>query len=195
MVTTDGADTGDFVIGALGATSLAAGEETEFTLNFSPRSHGVRVATVHVLSNDADEASFDIPITGYGLHTLESWRQEYYQTTANAGDAADLADPNNDGVSNLMAFAVGLNPLEAGVVPFDFQLNEDDLTVSYQRSRAAMAAGFEFDVEWSETLESDWSTVGVVEEDVEDDGVLQQVDVRLPKGVGKRFVRLSVTKP
>ncbi|MEP4078179.1 S8 family serine peptidase [Haloferula sp.] len=194
-VTADGANSADFAVGPLDATSLAAGEETEFTVTFSPGDAGSRTAAIHVASNDADESFFDIQMAGIGLHTLESWRQEYYQTTVNAGDAADLADPNMDGISNLMAFALGLNPLEPGVVPLELEIDGDELMVSYQRSRAGVAAGLIFDIEWSDTLQSDWATAGVSETVESDDGLLQQVEANLAKGTGKRFVRLQVTKP
>ena len=196
VVVVDGADADAFEIGPLGVTTLTPGEETEFTVTFSPEFQGAHSAAIHVTSNDADEGSFDIQLMGFGLHTLRSWRIEYYNTGLNFGHAADLADPNMDGVINLMAFALGLNPLESVVVPFEFQSGGEDLIVSYPRSLAAVAEGLVFEIEWSDTLlELDWSTVGVVQSSATNDGVIEQVDAVVPKGTGKRFVRLQVTKP
>lgn len=45
------------------------------------------------------------------------WRQQYFGTTANAGDAADNADPDKDGVTNLIEFAFGRHPLSAETTP------------------------------------------------------------------------------
>ena len=194
-VSKSGAQASDFVLSPLGVSSLAPGESAQFSVSFSPTGARARTAAIQVTSNDSDEGVFSIQLTGIGLHTQESWRQFYYQTTANAGNAADSADPNKDGVDNLMAFAVGLNPLESGIVPIDFQMDASELTIVYQRSRAGMAAGLVYEIEWTETLDSNWSTLEVVEEVLSDDGVLQQVESTLPRGIGKRFVRLSVTKP
>ena len=70
------------------------------------------------------------------------------------------------------------------------------MIVSYPRSLAAVAEGLVFEIEWSDTLlELDWSTVGVVQSSATNDGVIEQVDAVVPKGTGKRFVRLQVTKP
>ena len=41
---------------------------------------------------------------------LEAWRQQYFGTTANTGDAADSADPDLDGRSNLLEYATGTVP-------------------------------------------------------------------------------------
>jgi hypothetical protein len=196
MVIKDGPNADAFEIGPLASTTLAAGEEMEFNVTFSPDSHGPHSASIHVMSNDADEGSFDIQLDGFGLHTLETWRQEYYGTDLDAGDAADSADPNKDGISNLLAFALGLNPLENHVVPLEFEVGGEDLTIRYQRSLAALAEGLVFEVQWNDTLlESDWSTAGVADSDISDDGMIQQVEMVVPKGAGKRFVRLEVTKP
>lgn len=94
-----------------------------------------------------------------------------------------------------MAFALGLNPLEPGTVPLEFEILGDEIMVTYQRSLAAVAEGFLFDIEWSDTLESDWSTEGVVEFDTSDAGALQKVETTLPLGNDRRFIRLQVTKP
>jgi hypothetical protein len=40
------------------------------------------------------------------LSALQLWRRLHFETTENAGDAADLADPDRDGLTNLMEFAL-----------------------------------------------------------------------------------------
>jgi uncharacterized delta-60 repeat protein len=40
----------------------------------------------------------------------EAWRQEWFGTTANAGDAADDADPNGNGIKNLLEYALDGDP-------------------------------------------------------------------------------------
>ncbi len=61
-----GAAPGDFVLGSLGATSLAANATTTFTVAFAPTAIGARTATVQIASNDPDENPFTIDVTGSG---------------------------------------------------------------------------------------------------------------------------------
>ncbi len=63
-ITTDGANDGDFVVSDPGATTLAAGASTTFTVAFKPTGEGSRVVNLHIASNDADENPFDIGLTG-----------------------------------------------------------------------------------------------------------------------------------
>ena len=49
-----------------------------------------------------------------------AWRQTHFGTTANSGDAADGADPEGDGLNNLLEYAFGTDPLKpesAGLPP------------------------------------------------------------------------------
>lgn len=63
-VTKDGVDASEFLLGALGATTLGPGESTTFSVVFIPAGVGLRSATVHIASNDADENPFDIALAG-----------------------------------------------------------------------------------------------------------------------------------
>ena len=45
---------------------------------------------------------------------VTDFRQIYFGTTSNTGDAADDADPDFDGIDNLLEFAFGLSPLLPG---------------------------------------------------------------------------------
>jgi hypothetical protein len=65
-LTKSGAHKGDFVVTALGATSLAPGKSTTFKVSFKPSATGTRNAVVKIASNDADESPFDIKLTGKG---------------------------------------------------------------------------------------------------------------------------------
>lgn len=68
-ISKSGANSADFTLGSLGATSLAPGATTTFTVTFSPGSSslGDRAAVVSIASNDFSESSFDIAVTGKGI--------------------------------------------------------------------------------------------------------------------------------
>lgn len=56
-----------------------------------------------------------LTITSNGsLSAAEAWRQQHFGTAENAGNAADLAKPDGDGVPNLMKYALGLTPGQNG---------------------------------------------------------------------------------
>ncbi|MEQ1749041.1 MAG: choice-of-anchor D domain-containing protein, partial [Prosthecobacter sp.] len=59
----DGANAGDFTLGAL-AGSIPAGGSVNLSVTFNASSVGAKSAALHLLSNDADESPFDIILTG-----------------------------------------------------------------------------------------------------------------------------------
>ena len=84
---------------------------------------------------------------------IQSWRAHYFATTANDGDAADDADPNDNGICNLVEYALGGDPMggttgtailpqvgrSAGnVLEFRFTryLDRNDLTLTVQATDA-----------------------------------------------------------
>ncbi|MGV3661547.1 MAG: ELWxxDGT repeat protein, partial [Prosthecobacter sp.] len=65
-ITLDGANAASFSVSTPGAASLSPGASTSFTVTFAPTAQGAHRAALHLASSDADEASFDIFLTGIG---------------------------------------------------------------------------------------------------------------------------------
>ncbi|MBV6499234.1 MAG: hypothetical protein CJBNEKGG_01685 [Prosthecobacter sp.] len=63
----DGPHSTDFEITELPATSVGPDETTTFAVTFSPSQSGLRNATLEILSDDADEGSFYIQLSGSGV--------------------------------------------------------------------------------------------------------------------------------
>jgi hypothetical protein len=63
--TKDGTHSGDFILTQPLASSLAPGASTTFTVTYTPTAADTRTAAVHISSNDFDEPSFDIALTGF----------------------------------------------------------------------------------------------------------------------------------
>jgi hypothetical protein len=121
-----------------------------------------------------------------------NWRQTHFDSTANSGNAADGADPDGDGLKNLLEYALNLPPNAASRAPAALQAAGGNLEYTYTRGTAAYNGGTTFQVEWSDDLTT-WFTTGVVESLISDDGTQQQVKATLPAGSGgRRFVRLRV---
>ncbi|MCB1131962.1 MAG: autotransporter-associated beta strand repeat-containing protein, partial [Verrucomicrobiae bacterium] len=72
------------------------------------------------------------------LTPAEQWRQTYFGTTENTGNAADDQDPDHDGYVNLLERAFGLNPLghDATGRPF-IDTTGGGFALVFQQSRAA----------------------------------------------------------
>ena len=124
----------------------------------------------------------------------ELWRFANFGSYSSDGSAADSADPDGDGLSNLMEYALGTGPNSSGVMPALLALNGANLEYTYTRSTAAKDNGVTYQIEWSDTLETgSWSTQTVTEQIQGTQGALETVKASIPKGTsGKRFLRLKV---
>jgi hypothetical protein len=105
----------------------------------------------------------------------------------NAGDAADLADPDQDGIVNLLEYATNSHPNLANQSPGILDKQGAVMTFSY--SKNAAASDVTYIVEWSDSLQSSWSTAAIV---ISQQGNL--VTATIPATAGRRFVRLRVER-
>ena len=104
----------DFEIDAPPTATIAPGESVAMEIRFAPAVEGPRRAIVRVASSDPAKPTVDVALSGVGLSLSESWRKLYFRQTAATGDAADSADPDHDGLSNLVERAFNLHPLQSG---------------------------------------------------------------------------------
>ncbi|MBL9146371.1 MAG: hypothetical protein JNM99_22015 [Verrucomicrobiaceae bacterium] len=125
----------------------------------------------------------------------DDWQVFYFgQNDSNAGPLIDL---DHDGLPNLLEFACNLNPNTSSVLPTTAVRNGANFEYVYQRSVAALGAGLQFAVQWSDSLNAtDWHVTGVSQTVLSDNGTVQQVKALIPAGSATRkFARLSVSAP
>ena len=88
------------------------------------------------------------------LSSIQTWRQTWYGTTVNAGNAADTADPYRTGIPNLVLFGlIGSNqdPSRAGGVQLPrSQVTGGNFLISI--TQPAGVSGITYGAEWSPTL-------------------------------------------
>jgi hypothetical protein len=126
-----------------------------------------------------------------GLSPIETWRQMYFGSFINADDAADNADPDNDGIANLIEYALGTVPNSAASrsVPV-LATAGDRLTLRFHRAGGDLT----YIVEAGSDLTS-WPPVainpGTVGQDVT---VTDTVDISTANP-SRRFLRLRITNP
>lgn len=131
---------------------------------------------------------FELPIT-----PLDSWRQSHFGTAANEGIASDFADPDNDGLVNLMEFATGEDPTASSVQPLKKQIINSNINWIYRRDLNADHQ-MDFYVEWSTTLEGLWSREGISEEVLSEVDSVQTVRVKPWAVMPSAFLRLRVER-
>lgn len=126
-----------------------------------------------------------------GIYHRQTAYQAWADTIAwNGADSSPEADPNKDGVPNLLAYALGGDPLAdaSAVLPVP-AMDGDVLTLTYLRARAEVT----YEVQTGTTLEpGSWTSSGV---DQGSGNVGETIIASIPLGSGNttRFLRLQVT--
>lgn len=99
-ITKDGTNASDFTVGSLGTATLTPGGSTTFTATFAPGSTGVLSAMIHITSNDSDEGSFDIVLTGTGVNSQPVLSLSGFPVTLGEGQTATKTGTVSDANSN-----------------------------------------------------------------------------------------------
>jgi hypothetical protein len=161
---------------SVGLTGLAAGTTYHYTL----------VATNTAGSTQGVDQTFAT------WTALQGWRQQWFGTTNNSGISADTNAPAGDGLSNLLKYALGLNPLQSSTNPSFYGVINGYLTLTVVRSNAA--SGVTYTLESSGSLTNGWSSSSVMI-DSNTPTILKGHDTNLLSGSLRRFMRLRVTSP
>ncbi|MBK1882516.1 autotransporter-associated beta strand repeat-containing protein [Luteolibacter pohnpeiensis] len=149
-----------------------------------------------VVYNDT-EKQIEVQATdGTGLTGYETF---IAGTSLTGDDAAEDADPDGDGIVNLLEFIFASDPETSGTseAPTAETNEAGDLVFSFRR--ASTAAYLNPEVEYSTTLDGDWTAASIAETTVETDGFASGVDkvtVTLPASLaidGKLFARLKAS--
>jgi hypothetical protein len=124
------------------------------------------------------------------LSPLQAWRKANFGSAEATGVGADVADPDGDGLGNLVEYAFGLDPRSAGLAGGPRWVREGEFMV-FSYDPPPGVAGVRVIPEMSADLRS-WSWVAVP-----DSGVAPAVRCRVSvlAGAGRQFFRLRVVIP
>lgn len=131
-------------------------------------------------------------VAGPRLTPLESWRQAWFNSTANGGSAADMFDFDKDGLVNLIEHAFGLDPTRGSSAQLpQGQRVGDDFVIGFTRPEGASSVTY--GAEWSTTLSgnpADWTAI------TDSDPALNGFTFSAPaSGATQLFMRLTVAAP
>ncbi len=127
------------------------------------------------------------------LTPTQSWRYQYFGTTANSGTAADGANPSGDGLPNLLKYALGLNPLVATPSPLTVDISTGHLRLTVPRNPNATDLTYTVQVNGDLTNAAGWTSTGTTM-DPSPGNLLQVHDDTLVSGAAERFIRLQVSR-
>lgn len=194
----------DFKIdAALTTRALAPGAVTTLQVVFAPTRQGTRGADVFVSSNDAYATLFTSELLGEGVGVAyQDWRTSHFTADelANAAISGPTADPDGDGVNNLLEYAFGLDPTDTsrdGLPAMSTTRVDgaDYLAISFTRLK--ISGDLIYTVEASSDL-ANWSALAPAAQNVVDHGDTETVVARDTVAVGtvpRRFLRVRVTAP
>jgi subtilisin family serine protease len=187
------------------AWSMASGPGTatfgnataiDTTATFSaPGDYVLRLTANDGLVKTFDEVTVTVSDTS---SPAETWRQTHFGTTANSGNAADSADPDGDGIANLLERALGADPNAASTTGLPVSSTEtvgadNFLALTIVKSPAATDVTFAVEVGGDLAI---WNSGPDHTTILENTSTLLKVRDNTPMSEAtKRFMRLRVTSP
>lgn len=121
------------------------------------------------------------------LTMQEDWRKTHFGSTENAGAAADDADPDGDGMTNVQEYTAGTSPRSAASV---FKIGSVQVNGAVPAVSFASVAGKTYRVEYrDDLLNGEWN---VLQNNLSGTGGMLQVNDNTGTVLGRRFYRAVV---
>jgi large repetitive protein len=120
------------------------------------------------------------------VEAIATWRQTHFGTSDNIADGHDLADPDNDGLVNVIEYALGSLPLTSST-PLTPQTSAGQFGFIFDQPPGV--SGITYGAEWTRSLGSnDWQPVA-------NTGTPPQLRFVMPMaGEDRLFLRLKITR-
>lgn len=123
------------------------------------------------------------------LSAVQSWRVTHFGTSAATGSSADSADPDADGVTNLLEYALGTDPTFASAPGYQAQADSGMLRLTFNRIADPLLA---YTVQGSSTLAA-WDDIWTSTGTANTPGPVTVADPAALSSFPRRFLRLRVT--
>ena len=162
------------------------------------------VAAITIPSNTFREGNYEMTYVDGTLNvidptatiTLSEWA---FQNGLVGVDALPGADPDKDGMTNLMEYYLGLSPTSSSGSGGVFILSKgsnNTVSLTYRRAKGVTGVSSAVQANGDLSASSSWGTNGV-QETVVDKGTYEEVTgtVTIAPGATKMFMRLKVSQP
>jgi len=185
----DGAFSGD----------IPAGGATNVTVTFAPVAVTNYAGTVTVNCN-LTSGTNSLAISGTGITPYDAWLADHFSSEelANPAISGAMADPDHDGIPNLMEYALNLDPKAASGGDLPKQgIQGGYLTLTYRQNKQASDVIF-IPEACANLCNFSWGTNGLTEVSRVNCNTWWSVTVQdsVPmSNATNRFMRLKVTKP
>jgi hypothetical protein len=145
-------------------------------------------------TNSVGASGTSIEANALPVDARQAWRLAHFGQVANTGNAANTADPDNDGRSNLMEYAVGSDPKQPdGALAGVLGKTGDGLRLTLTFPRIADPA-LTYTVEAADSPDqATWSAVWTSTGASNTAGSVTVPDTELISNHPERFLRLKVT--
>ncbi len=140
-----------------------------------------------IATNPAGESAASAAVQTQPADPWLAWQLSHFGTTEE-NTAGPEADPEHDGMPNLVEYAMGTDPLAASLPGPQPSFSGGTLSLVYAKDPAA--SGVTLVMQWSDNL-TDWSEAGVSYASLAG----SQVRAGVAAGAGMRFVRLVARQP
>jgi alpha-tubulin suppressor-like RCC1 family protein len=163
-----------------------------------PLSEGSNLISVEVIAEDASSSAFYTVTVVREVSGYASWQDDVFtsEEQADPSMSGEQASPAGDGISNLMKYAMKLDPKSSGVANMPRSSAHDGyLTLTFRRNKLASDLTYTVQVT-SDLTSAEWQDAGVVISQT-DEGEYWMVtvrDVQPMHNQSKRFMRLKVSK-
>ena len=177
------------------ASIVLGGSGANRTVKVTPSVNRVGNANIMLMVSDGVASASDTFTLAVQLSAGGSWRQQHFGSMANSGAAADGADPDADGLSNLWERAFALDPHLPQLNPWPVANRADGyLALRYRRSLAA--TDLTYQVLWSSDLAT-WSESDVSDTRISGDAAAETREgkVSILDSTTPLFLHLRITAP
>jgi iduronate 2-sulfatase len=173
--------------------------ETENLAYTQAAAHAALISELQALLHDSDNSDYvgdgwkkDLQVSPYNVPasypvTKSQWSTLHQTPGRTASDFADAADPDQDGIPNLMEYAMGTHPLEQNTAQVSMSHSAGALAIQYPE--VTTRSDVSLIPETSVSLEtSGWSAVSATTIDTV--GSKRMKEASLPTSNAKGFLRL-----
>ena len=181
-----------------GTTFTIPAGSASTVIDLAPLADSLAEGAETAILTAAASGDYAIGVSGYATVLIadlpaDDWRlAKFGSESANPIISGDLADPDGDGIVNLLEYAFALEPLTVSSAPA-MALAVGEITLTYRKN--LFASELTYLVQKSSDVAT-WSPATPTEEILSDDGNVQVIRASVPVSAAPaKFLRIHISRP